>query len=141
MLQRVFAICLLATFAGCVAPSDSIAVSPTVATYVDAYNDGDLESMSALMHPDIMWITVDGDTTSVMASGRDDLVAQMTAYIESGAATQSRLSDWATTGRFVSVKETATWDKSDGSVGSQSSIAVYELDENTIRRVWYYPAE
>jgi len=48
--------------------------------------------------------------------------------------------DWNVNVPYVSVTETANWTATDGTKKSQSSMTVYELEDNLIRRVWYYPA-
>ena len=53
----------------------------------------------------------------------------------------STLSSAAENGAFISVVETARWKRDDGQDAEQSAIAVYEVRDNLIRRVWYYPAE
>ena len=111
-----------------------------ISAYTAAYNDRDVEAMAELMHPDIQWLSVNGDKVDVFANGKADLVAQMTDYVSSPAATTSSLGDIVTDGPYLAVQETARWPRSDGSMGEQSALAVYEVSDGLIRRVWYYPA-
>jgi hypothetical protein len=111
-----------------------------VADYVDAYNARDLEAMSGLMHPDIQWLSVAGTSIEIVADGKSDLSAQMRAYMDSSAATTSEIVDEIDDGCFIAVREIARWSASDGSERSQSALAVYELEDGTVRRVWYYPS-
>ena len=124
-----------------VAGSEAECGSATIiAEYVDAYNARDLEAMSGLMHPDIQWLSVDGASIEIVADGKDDLSAQMRAYMASSAATTSEIGDEIADGCFVAVREIARWAGSDGSERSQSALAVYELESGAVRRVWYYPS-
>lgn len=113
----------------------------TVNAYVAAYNDRDIDAMVALMHDDIEWLAVEGGQVSAMARGKADLVAQLREYVASPAATTSTLSDSVINGRFIAVTETASWISPDGDTRSQAALAVYELEDDLIRRVWYYPAQ
>lgn len=112
-----------------------------IARYVDAYNARDVDGMAALMHPDIQWLSVEGDEMVVFADGKADLIDQMTAYVGSPQATTSTLHREIINGDYLAVKETASWPKQDGTTGVQSAIAVYELSDGLIRRVWYFPAQ
>jgi hypothetical protein len=111
-----------------------------VADYVDAYNARDLEAMSGLMHPDIQWLSVEEASIEIVADGKSDLSAQMRAYMDSSAATTSEIVDEVEDGCFIAVREIARWAALDGTERSQSALAVYELEDGTVRRVWYYPS-
>jgi len=145
MMFRVLAAGAL-TLAGLpVAADDGEASAATetlaVSAYVDAYNARDLEAMIALMHDDVQWLSVEGDTVSVFANGKSNLTEQMRSYISSPIATTSEIDGEATVdGRFVAVREIARWTGQDGALRSQSALAVYEFEDGLIRRVYYYPA-
>lgn len=111
-----------------------------ISTYTDAYNDRDIKAMEALMHPEVQWLSVEGSQISVVADGKADLVEQMTDYVASGSATTSKLEGGVSDGPFVAVREVASWTKDDGSIRRQSALAVYEIEDGLVRRVWYYPA-
>ena len=118
-----------------VAPSElQIAVA-----YVEAYNDRDLEAMLALMHEDVEWLSVQGSETAVFANGKADLAAQMEGYLASQSATYSTVEGSVGDGRFVAVREVAHWTDAEGNARSQSSLAIYEIVDGLVRRVWYYP--
>jgi hypothetical protein len=44
-------------------------------------------------------------------------------------------------GSFIAVQERAFWTTDKGKEVSQQSLAVYELQDGLIRRVYYFPAE
>ena len=44
-------------------------------------------------------------------------------------------------GRYVTVRERASWTSKSGEKRSQASLAVYEIRDGLVARVWYYPAE
>ena len=51
------------------------------------------------------------------------------------------LEDSLVSGRFVTVRERASWTSESGEERSQASVAVYEIRDGLVARVWYYPAE
>ena len=119
-----------------VAPSElQVAVA-----YVEAYNARDLDAMLALMHEDVEWLSVEGSTVTAFASGKADLASQMEGYLASPSATYSTVEDSVSDGRFVAVREVAHWTDGEGNARSQSALAVYEIVDGLVRRVWYYPA-
>ncbi len=130
------------TLAGCVSSAaiQKNSQHTVISSYTEAYNDRDVAAMSALMHPDIQWLSVEGDQIVVVADGKADLVAQMTDYVASPSATTSLLGRSVVDGPFIAVQETASWLGADGSTAEQSALAVYEINDGLIVRVWYYPA-
>ncbi len=108
--------------------------------YVEAYNARDLDAMIALMHEDVEWLSIVGSEVSVFAKGKPDLSKQMEEYLASPSVPFSTVEGSVGDGRFVAVREVAHWKNSDGNARSQSALAVYEIVDGLIRRVWYYPA-
>ncbi|HBH89904.1 nuclear transport factor 2 family protein [Ponticaulis sp.] len=108
--------------------------------YTAAYNEADVASMAALMSDTVQWFAIEGGVTVPMADGKEDLSAQLTTYLAS-TNTTSTLSDWTQNGAFLSVIETASWSSQSGESMSQSSLAVYEIRNDRIQRVWYYPTD
>jgi len=111
-----------------------------ISEHIRAFNAGDVEAMAEMQHPDIEWLSVSGTKLSVEVSGREALSKNMTEYFKSPTKVTGQLRGWSINMPYVSVTETASWTSKDGSETSQSSLTVYELDNNLIRRVWYYPA-
>lgn len=121
-------------------PPGAVQNHGVVYSYVEAYNQRDLAGMAALMHDEVEWLSIDGSDVTVMARGKADLVTQMEAYFASPQVTQSSIEALVVDGDFRSARERAHWVASDGQTQSQSSLAVYQLEDGLIRRVWYYPA-
>ena len=65
----------------------------------------------------------------------------MTSYFESTPSARSIIEDSMVSGRYVTVRERASWKTGSGEERSQASVAVYEIRDGLIARVWYYPAE
>jgi len=85
-----------------------------VSTYIEAYNAGDVDAMSVLMHPGIQWIAVENGKSEVVADGREALVEQMTDYLSSPTETRSSFGKVIENGRFLTTRETAHWKDSSG---------------------------
>lgn len=97
--------------------------------------------MLAMSHEDIEWIYVSGSESNVASTGRKAMQKDLEAHFASPFKITSSLSSWVLNGQYVSTKETASWIDKDGNDRQQASIAVYQLDDNLIRRVWYYPEQ
>ncbi|MEP3421359.1 MAG: nuclear transport factor 2 family protein [Erythrobacter sp.] len=119
--------------------SGSVTEREVVSAYVEAYNERDLEAMLALMHDEVQWLSVEGDSVAVFANGKADLASQMRDYMASPLATESEIDAGVTDGNFVAVREIARWNNAAGEQREQSALAVYEIEGGLVRRVWYYP--
>jgi len=113
---------------------------PVIVSHVSAFNAGDVAAMGRLEHPDIEWINVENSALSIEVSGRAELASMMTDYMLANPTVTGTLRDWSINGDYVSVTETATWTNTAGAQQSQSALSVYQIEDNLIRRVWYYPA-
>jgi len=127
---------------GCVQAIDpeSAVARTVIAEHVRAFNARDIEAMAKMQHPDIQWLSVKGHIVSIEVDGRDALAQNMTKYVKSPTKVTSTLRNWNVNAPYVAVTETAKWTATNGVKKSQSSMTVYELEDNLIRRVWYYPA-
>ena len=65
----------------------------------------------------------------------------MTSYFDGIPSARSALEESMVSGRFVTVRERASWQDKNGEERSQVSVAVYETRDGRVARVWYYPAE
>ena len=132
-------LCLLAACVQAIEPEAAVART-IISEHVRAFNAGDVKAMAKMQHSDIQWLSVKGNAVSVEVNGRDELTKNMTEYFKSPTKVTGTLRDWNVNVPYVSVTETASWTAKDGTQKSQSSMTVYELEDNLIRRVWYYPA-
>jgi hypothetical protein len=111
-----------------------------VERFLEAFNRHDVEAMLALAHPEIQWLSVEGEKISVETAGAAALGESMRKYFRSLPSSRSSIEGAVEAGRFVSVRERARWEGKSGE-RTQSALAVYEVDEGRVRRVWYYPAQ
>ena len=106
---------------------------------LDAFNRHSAEDLLAWVAPDVAWMNVQADSMLVEVRGREMLRAFMLTYFEAVPDVRSELEEAIVTGDFVAVRERATWRAGDGEERSQASLAVYEVRDGLIQRVWYYP--
>ena len=121
--------------------SASTLASPAdiVRAYMVAYNAHDVEAMLALVSEDLTWFTIEQDDVRTEIEGTYYLELGMTAYFQAIPDSRSEIRALSVSGAFVSVVEQAFW-QSEGETGTQCALAVYEIEEELIRRVWYYAA-
>ncbi len=113
--------------------------SRIVEQFISAYNAHDIDAMLGFVHPGVQWLSVDGDTVLVQTSGADELADALKGYFKSVPSSRSTVESMMTAGRFVSVWERAHWERN-GAPASQSALTVYEIQDDHIVRVWYYPS-
>lgn len=119
--------------AGPQAPRSSGALSVAEAL-VDAFNRHDPEAMATLVHDDFELYYVDEAGVAALAvRGPEQLVAEMTPYFAARPDVRSTIAATIDGPVYVAFREQI--------VGGQSSLAVYEVRDGLIKRVWYYPAE
>ena len=104
-----------------------------------AFNAHSPERKGEFVHEEIIWYGMYADTFVVEANGRDHLLTSMAGYFKSLPSARSKMESITPSGGYVAVRERAYWTSKDGEK-SQASLAVYEVKENKVSRVWYFPA-
>jgi len=108
---------------------------------LDAFNRHDPVAMAALVADDFeLYYVDDAGRAELGAKGPDDLRTQMTGYFAAHPAVRSEIEGSIDGPRFASFRERAI-SVGDGVERSASSLAVYEVVDGKVLRVWYYPAE
>lgn len=108
--------------------------------YLAAYNRHDADAGAAYCAEDFKWHSIDGDQTSTDAGNRTQLRAWLVGYFKSIPTVHSDFLSVEQTGPYLTVRERATWDNTEGQRVSQQAHGVYEIRENLMRRVWYFPS-
>jgi ketosteroid isomerase-like protein len=111
-----------------------------VEAWLDAWNRHDIEALAALLHPEVTWLSIEGDELRAEIHGAEALRDWATGYFREFPNAVTGASDFASAAGYVSFRETASWGEGNETF-SQSSIAVYEVRDGAIRRAWYYSAE
>lgn len=133
---------LLALCAGLATSAPCLAATPfeLINTWVDHFNTRNLDGLLALAHDDVEWLTVTGAEITVETRGKEALRASLTSYFASCPSCRSTVEVYQTLGVYTSTVEHAEWQTRSGETKRQSSLAVYEMADGLVRRVWYYPA-
>lgn len=106
----------------------------------EAFNQHDPKAMAALVSENFELYYFSDGKAELSASGRADLEAQMVDYFTSQPTVRSVVEGSVDGPRFATFRERAI-SIHDGVETSASSLAVYEVVDGLILRVWYYPAE
>ena len=144
--MRFFSAVFLCLLAGCAphktrnANLEEPETEALIRQYVAAFNAHDIAAMLALATDDISWVRVTGDRVSVATTGKEALEKAMSTYFENTPSARSEIEALMTAGVLVTVRERAHWTGKNGPK-SQMALAVYQVKEGKINRVWYYPAE
>ena len=112
----------------------------TVRAYIGAYNAHDLDAVLKLIHPDFVWLNLEGDEVEVEIRGKDAIKTMLEGYLKSLPSARSEIESISALGPWVTVRERTRWTAKDGAPRSQAAMSVYEVRDGQLRRVWYYPA-
>jgi hypothetical protein len=123
------------------AVADAQAPEQVVRDHLSAFNRQDVPALAARVHPDLAWYNVAGDDLEAEVRGRDAFEAAMRGYFAQLPSVRSEVEGLARSGAYVSFRERVRWTSSSGEPRTQTSLAVYEVREGLIRRVWYFPAQ
>ena len=110
-----------------------------VRAFVDAFNRKSIDEMLRMTSDDIVWLSVDGETIGVETRGQDALRHSMMEYFGKVQIVKSELTLIESLGPYVTTHERAVGSRQPGTP-VPASVAVYEIRDSLIRRVWYYPA-
>lgn len=113
--------------------------SETIEAQLAAFNAGDIDALAANVAPDFAWIAVDSSGTTVELAGREQFRRSMEGYFAGVYEPRAEIDDMVVSGDFVAVREVAYWQDAEGEL-SAATLAVYEVRDGLIYRVWYYPA-
>lgn len=123
-----------------VAPRDTSPVA-VVRAYVAAFNAKDLTAMMSHVSPGMVWLNVEGDSTTLGGRGVDAFRRLLAGYFREVPTATSELLAVRALGPWVTTHERTRWSAPTTGAGGQSSVAVYEVRGGLVQRVWYYPAE
>lgn len=148
LLRCALIIALLCTFStnrlqaqSTTAPEGAPAeVLQVVEHFIAAFNARDLARMLSLTTPDVQWLSIEGEKMSVEAAGVEALRSSLESYFRSVPTARSTIERSLIAGPHVSIWERVRWQGRSGE-RTQASLAIYELQDGRIRRVWYYPAQ
>lgn len=114
--------------------------SQLILDFLDAHNRHDVDEVISFLAEDGRWMRIDEAMPVTGASDREHLAAGLSAYSASQPSVRSFDRDPQTNGKFVSVVEEVQW-TGDGNNRQQCALAIYEIDDGAIRRVWYFATQ
>jgi hypothetical protein len=123
-----------------VTPRDTTPIA-VVRAYVEAFNAKDLDAMLAHVAPEMAWLNVEGDSTTLGGRGVDAFRRLLASYFREVPNARSELLEVRATGPWVTTHERTRWSTPTDGTGGQSSVVVYEVRAGLVQRAWYYPAE
>ena len=122
------------------APPRDTGPAAVVREYVAAFNAKDLDAMMARVSPDFVWLYVKDDSVTVGGRGAEAFRGLLDRYFREVPDARSELLDVKALGPWVTTHDQTRWTTLPSGAGGQASIAVYEVRDALVRRVWYYPA-
>lgn len=140
---------LLLTLAQAAAAADDAPAAPaaghratgleTVHKLFAAFNRQDAQAVGQLLAPEAQWLSVSAKGIDVAADGRAAVIASLRDYFASGINPVSTIETAFVNGPYVVLRERAAYDGKQGRL-AQTAVAVYEVRDGRVLRVWYYPA-
>lgn len=115
-------------------PSDE---ERAVREFAAAFNAHDPEAMSTYLADNAAWMSVMGDTLWTEAEGSAGITTAMEGYFASIPDARSVIESVQVLPPFATVIERAEWN---GGESAQRAVAVYEIHDGLIERVWYHAA-
>lgn len=125
--------------AACTKSVESGPLAARVTAFVTAYNARDAAAMMTMVTEDVRWLSVDGATVYIEATGRPALEAAMLGFFAGDPRPPSRMRIVREDGNYVFGVEEIVRDRAHVN-GNQCSVVVYEFEAESISKVWYYPA-
>lgn len=114
-------------------------VEDVIRAQLRAFNAHDAQALVANLHEKFAWFAVDSDVTTLEMQGRGNFRDSMVDYFRTVPGVRADIEELSVVGAFASTVERAYW-LQDGVEVSQASLAIYEIRNGLIYRVWYYPA-
>lgn len=107
---------------------------------MNSFNAHDPDAMKLFWADDVTWYEIADGQSSVITSSAAQLYTELVSYFEAYPDVKSKLDSISVNGNFVMGIETPVWEQ-EGESKSQSSIVVYELEDQKVKRFWYYPPQ
>jgi hypothetical protein len=111
-----------------------------VRRYVAAFNQHDVEATIACVDTAFRWYNIAGDSLQLVMAGRNSQRLALVRYFKAFSDVSSEISGVTANGPWVMVREQIRWTGAKGPA-ENVALAVYEVREGHIRRVFYFPAE
>jgi ketosteroid isomerase-like protein len=110
---------------------------PVVQKFYDALNRHDTEAALAQIHPDIQWLTVNGDQIIGNATGHAAVRDVLSKTLGSYPNLRRTIDQSIIEGPLVSVVERSQWKGRNGEL-KQATLVVYHVEDGKILHAWIY---
>ena len=107
--------------------------------YLAAYNRHDADRVATHLAENRVWYSVTGDNLSEQIISRAAIRDWLVEHFQSHPKIRSDFLAFAQTGPYITVRERASSLNADGKLVDQQAIAIHEIRDNLIQRVWYFP--
>lgn len=107
-----------------------------VEQFMTAYNNHDVDAMLALTTADVRWMSVTGKDIAIETGNQAELGTTLIGFFADRPHSRSRHRSIEYSDAFVYTLEEAYA----ASGKSQCSVGIYELRDQKIANVWYFPA-
>jgi len=104
---------------------------------IRAFNEKDLNTLVENVTDDFVWFYVTEYALAEEVRGKVAFKEAMEDYFRNYDDTKTSMYGITQSGNFISFKETTNWGNGQD---TQSSIAVYQFENNKIKKVWYFPS-
>ncbi len=112
-----------------------------VEALIDAFNQHDVDAIARCLSEDCTVRYVDNQGQAAVGTRTSaELRTELQGYFQAFPNVTSKPTQWTTIGRFVTFEERVSW-TADDTEHSQRCLAVFEVVDGKIKRVWYYPAQ
>ena len=128
-------------FAQTPSASPQVELPEVVKKFYAAYIAHDVEAMLVCVEENVKWFSLAGDSIVIETSNREALREAMTSYFKSPSSPRSEVEAAMRSGSYLAVRERAFWKNKAGVEKSQFALALFEVHNEKIVRVWYLPAE
>ncbi len=109
-----------------------------VSEQVLAFNEGDIDRLVDQVSEDFKWYYIGSDTLLLELSGKEHFRTNMNGYFSQMKSVHSEITEYVIDGNRMSFKEVVTYETVSGKKGRTSAMAVYEVKNDLIFRVWYF---
>ncbi|MEO9483978.1 MAG: nuclear transport factor 2 family protein [Ekhidna sp.] len=128
--------------AGLVSASHMYAQSSTVLEIledqIEAFNSKNIDKLVANVSDDFKWYYIGSDTLLLEVDGKPQFKKSMEAYFNQIKNVKSEIAEYAIDGNRISFKEIVKYETISGKMNSASAMAIYEMKDDLIYRVWYF---
>lgn len=105
---------------------------------VEAFNSKDINSLVRNVTQDFKWYYIGSDSLILEVDGQEKFRTSMESYFNFISEVETVIDDYTVEGNKISFKETVHYQTSAGKEGSASAMAIYEIKDGLIFRVWYF---